>query len=545
MNKTFSRILCLLLSTLLCLGGSCLAAAEASAFPICPPPTFGEIPTQFALFSGMPVDYRITLQVDEATGLRTYTIPNPLAWGLAASVPGLWEYAEETGWQRTGDLEGEQVQLILSGDAFEAYGFPLWIVPCSDETVTLSLSIHLGEVRHLYAYVDYQFANGVVSITAEDHSFILNAAQSHEDGEGYNSIYASYDPSGVLAYATYSQASADGSFTAYTMDADVPHQTYRVSDVSYMDPEGNSAYWNCQDGQWQNENFQPVDAPEQVSLETLPFAIVGGWAGIPFEQPGDKPEGVFPASAAVVDPALIATEYKPWPEEAEALYRNWAEAGPIPALPEVSWLTLEDGAALYTLTGCERWGVQEADMVPWVWDDSIHQWMDGHQSTPGQITLTYPADADLSTLFWEQPTADPDELFMLDLSRSSMMITAGFDNVSEGYYWQMDNLGGLVFIRPLDGNRTVEAIYDDYTLIEYNIHQSDENGNRLAQACYEPSDEDPSVFQLGCFFLYSPEMDYQEALWIKDIGWYSYETGAPCDAPEGIDLAQYPPLGLK
>ncbi|MBE5795072.1 MAG: hypothetical protein E7323_10390 [Clostridiales bacterium] len=545
MNKTFSRTVCILL--LLCLVGlSGSGLAEATAMPINPPPVFGTIPTCHALFSGNPVDYQITLQVNEDTGLRTYTIPNPLEWGMDASVPGLWEYTALDGWQRTGDLPNTQVQLVLSGDAFEDSGFPPWNVPCSGGAVTLSLMVHLGEIRHLYAYVDYQFEDGTVSISAKDRSFTVSCGQPHEDGVGYNSIYASYDPSGVLAYGSYTCASADGSFTSYTVDADVKHQAYRLREMNHQDADGPLVYWNAEDAQWINgSTFEPADAPEGISPETLPFAITGDWAGIPFEQPGDKPEGTFPRSPLPEDPALDASQYKPWPQETNALYLRIADAGLIPALPAVSWATPEATTFTYTLTGMDQWGVQEAHMDRWCWDQDTTTWMPQGEPVSGQLMLTCPVDAAQTSFFWEQPTADPDVLFLLDLNRSSQLINAGFENLATGEYWQMDNQGGLIYNCPLDDTRMLEAIYDGYTLIEYNIHQSDAQGNPLVQACYEPTDEDPAVFELGCLFLYSLENSYEEALWIKDIGWYSYETGAPCDAPEQVDLEQYPPLMLK
>lgn len=544
MKKILSRVACLLLSALVLLA-SLPALAESPAFPINTPPAFGQVPTQFALFTGNPVDYTITLQVDDATGLRTYTIENALSWGMDASVPGTYEYDNENAWQRTGDAPEGQVQLLLTSEVFEEQGFPVWSALFPDGVNNLDLEIYLGELRHLYAYVNYYFNGNTISVTADDHSFVVECVQYDPEEDNICTTYASYDPAGVLAYVSYTNIGPYGSLLSYTVDADLANKTYRLSDIAYTDDAENSYYWNRHDGQWQNGNFEPTDAPEGISTETLPFTIVGDWAGIPFEQPGDKAEGIFPAATADVDPALMANQYRPWPQETTAIYRNFAAAGPIPVLPEVSWQTQEDGSTLYTLTGIERWALPESAMVNWTWDDSFHQWMDAAQATPGQLTLAYPADADLSTLFWDHSTTTQDEQFMLDLSRSNLTINAGFDNLTERFCWQMDNQGSLVYTRWLDDTRSLEAIYDDYVLVEYNIHQSDADGNRLSQACYSASDENPDLFELGCFFLYSPEMNYEETLWIKDVGWYSYETGDVCDAPEGIDLAQYPPLELK
>ena len=543
MKKSFTRMACLLLTAFVCLVSLQPASAESPAFPLNAPPAFGQVPTQFTLFSGAPVDYAITLQVDEETGLRTYTIPNPLEWGLDASVPGVWEYASDGGWQRTGDAADGQLVLLLPAAAYEQEGFPLWGAPCSQEDTTLSLNIYLGEMRHLYAYVDYEFPGSIISVTAEDCSFVVESHQYDLEEDGIDGTYASYDPAGVLAYVSYTSITPGGSLISYNVDADTANQTYRLSDIVYNDEDDNSFYWNHQDGQWQNGNFEPTDAPEGVSVEKLPFTIVGDWAGIPFEQPGDKPEGAFAASALPADPAMDANQYRPWPEETDALYHSWASAGLIPALPAVSWATREDGAVVYTLTGLENWGVPDASMGTWQQQEAGGSWQQLDAAPADALTLISCNEPD-SLIFWEVPCTEPGTSLQLYLHRSSMMQELTY-TLPDGSSWLMDNRGGLVYNRVLDATHTLEAIYDDYTLVECNLHQSDEAGNRLSQACYNLTEVEPAALELGCFFLYSPEMNYEEALWLKDIGWYSYETGAPCEEPQNVDLTQVPQLMLK
>lgn len=543
MNKRFFRSACILLTALLLAGLAVSGAvAENAAFPINPPPAFGQVPAHFSPFSGEPVEYTVTLQVDEETGLRTYTIPDPLAWGLAASVPGVWEYDPDNGWQRTGDAEGGQVQLLVSAEAFEAEGCPMWGAPCTKENTFLNLNIYLGELRHLYAYVDYQFENGIISIAADDGSFTLSNFEPHGEEEAFGSLYASYDPAGVLAYAAFNCFAADQSLISYTVQADVASQSYVLTDMSSTDAEGNIVFWSSYDGQWQNDDFEPVDAPEGISAENLPFTVTGGWAGVPFEQPGDKPEGTFPVADLPSDPELDIKDYLPWPEDAD-LYRSLRDAGPFPAFPVISWATREDGACVFTIEGLSQWDAAGSLQGTYEYDPEWEDW----RRPPTCIVdypleLLLPAGVDASTVYWT-PGPRIGDLTMF-LSRDTLTVEMNGNFYHEGS-WSLNNKGWASLTRPLDGNRTLEAIYDDYTLQEYNIHQSDENGNRLAQACYQPSETDPAVFELGCFFLYSPEMDYEEALWLKDIGWYSYETGEPCDAPEGVDLTQYPPLTVK
>ena len=504
--------------------------AEEAVCPVNAPSEIHEFPSQWQLFSGDPVDYRLTLQVDEETGLRTYTIQNPADWGIPASVCGIWQYGEETGWAQTA-AEGQQVQLSLEAVAYDQNGFPRWTSPC-DGADALTLTAYLGQVRHLYAYVDYHFGDDEVSVYAKDCSFTLSQTRQAENG--VINTYASYDPLGVLAYASYSMAGADGTLTTWRTEAVPQQQAYTLVEVHHADAEGKLLFWN--NGQWQDEGFATVDAPEGISTDELPFAITGGWAGIPFEEPGDKPEGVFPAGSMPTDPSLAAADYHPWPEETDALYLRWVDAGLMPVMPAVSWATLEDGAVVFTVTELDKWGVQETHMGDWYWNAFFNQWGRGDETTPGQMTLVIPANQPADSLVWAQPTVNEGEDLRLYLNRKGLVEEIQLADV-EGNYLVMDNQGALTFVRFLEPNRYVQAIYDQYTLMDYSIHTTDDAGNLLTMATYSSdASRDASAFELACFFVYSTETNYEEYLWLRDAGWYSYAPGEPCDCPEGVTL---------
>lgn len=527
----------MLLLTILALALLCtLAAAEEMTLPVNPPPPAGEIPTQWQLFAGQPVDYRLTLQIDEETGLRTYTIQNPADWGIPASALGIWQYTEPTGgWVQTA-AEGEQIQLLLGAEAYDQSGFPRWTLPLSD-TASLTLTAYLGQVRHLYAYVDYRLGEDEISVYAKDGSFTLS--QTRQAGESVITTYASYDSFGILAYASYSIAGADGSLTTYRMEALPQQQTYSLVEVNHAASDGQLLFWT--NGQWQNEAFETVDAPQGISTEELPFAITGEWAGIPFAEPGDKPEGTFPQGSMPTDPSLTAQDYQPWPQETDVLYHRWVDAGLMPQPPAASWSTLEDGSVAFLLTGLEKWGVPESSMGDWHWNIFTSRWDRGSESTPAQMTLIIPAGQPANTLTWQQPIGS--DTLTLYLSRTGLLQEIRITG-ADGRYWHMDNQGSLTYNRPLDDRRWLLATYDQYTLLDYSILTMDEAGNLLTQATYSPA-EDSAAFDLSCFFLYSTANNYQEYLWLKDIGWYSYLTGEPCDCPQGVDLAAYPPLTVR
>ncbi len=558
MKKIYATRLLALLTGLLLL--ACTAAmAEAPACPVNAPPAFGQVPVQWLLFTGEPVDYQITLHIDEETGLRTYTIENPLDWGLDASALGVWEYAapvaaesapetdetapetDETAdqapsagsWQRTGD--SQQVQLLLIDAAYQEEGFPQWCAPCANGADQLRLMVYLGQVRHLYASVDYYFGTDCISIYAEDRSFTVYMSQTAQDGTE-PSIYASYDPYGILAYANYSCYAADNSFLSYAVEANPFQKCYQLTNITVIDPEGSALYWEA--GQWMNDQYEPIEAPEGIQPEALPFTIEGDWMGAPFASAGDQPSGTFPAAALPqTEGALL--DHQPWPEDG-SLYLT---LNALPQLPAVSWDTAENGDLIFTVTGLENSGLAETHMGDWTFHPETFEWQRGTESTPGQLTLLCPPVEAAALLIWQQETTQADVLFELCLSLHAQSVEVAIIGPGERF-WRLSTDGAASLCYPLSDTQTLEAYYDDYTLVEYNLHTADAQGNRLTQACYNPTDADPTQFELSCFFRYSPVTEY-EALWIKDVGWYSYLTGEPCEAPEGIDLAAYAPLELR
>ena len=576
MKKLFLlRLTALVTAALLC-GLSGCALAEETGCPVNPPPAFGVFPTLHTLYSGQPVDYDVTLFIDEETGLRTYTIGNPADWGILPEACGTWAYeagedgaavgeaaadagdgpdagssspdagssspdadqpapVAEPAWIQT-EQGGDQVQLLLTDAAYAENGFPRWTVSCAGAADKLTLTAYLGQVRHLYAYVDYYFGEDCVSVTAEDHSFTITCEKGREGG--FSTTISSYDSAGVLAYANYIDASDDGSMVGYTVEARPASQTYQLATLSRMDAEGNACHW--ENGQWMNEKFEPVEAPEGLSPENVPYTVEGGWQGVPFASPGDAPEGSFPAAFLPADPALAAHEYSPWPEDENAIHASLQKAGPTPALPAVTWATREDGAVVYTLTGIDAWGIAPEDQGDWILQEE--DWVRGSDSTPGTLRLIGSPISDGSLMIWERETVHPGEFVQFTLDRSYTAIDARLAK-ADGSSWWFDDQAQGGFSRPLSGNRSLEAFYMEDALESYSILARDEAGNLQSQATYEAA-EDGDTFELTLFFLYSPNA-VNEYLWRKDIGWYSYDTGAPCEAPDGVDLAAYAPLGME
>ncbi len=529
--------------------------AEGTACPVNPPPAMGQYATHWQLFTGKPTEYHITLAVEEETGLRTYTLHDPAAWGIAPDAMGTWRYIPETaqpaaeepaeategdmlppsvpsGWVQTAQ-GGEGITLELADADYTELGFPAWKAPCAAGADALILNVYLGQVRQLYAYVDYLFGDDSISITAEDHSFIINLLEQGEDGN--TTSYASYDSNGILAYASYAQDTDDGSFTAWRVEAIPAREEYQLTTITHMDAAGNTCYW--ENGEWQNSEFIKVDAPEGIS--DVPYTITGDWQGIPFAQPGDAPEGTFPAGEHAADAALLPADYLPWPAGEEALYHNWAEGKAVPAMPLARWETLEDGTLAYTLTGVEGLGLQEAHQCDWRWSDASGSWQPEGQPTPGQIRFLAPAE--VTDVYWEQPGQNPDLMVMLSLNRGNMRQELGLTSLQDGWWWQMDNQGGLFYTRLLDESRTLTVEYDQFQLLQYDILTIDAAGNPVSQTTYDAPDGSPDTLTLHLYYHYSEDAA-QEALWLRDIGWYSYETGKPCEAPEGVNPESCQPL---
>jgi hypothetical protein len=314
--------------------------------------------------------------------------------------------------------------------------------------------------------------------------------------------------------------------TAWRLEA--AGEEYRLSSIMHADAAGSTCYW--EHGQWLNSDFETVEAPEGISPEHVPYTLSGEWLGVPFANPGDAPSGTFPAHAG--DPAVKAADYLPWPAEAEALYRNWAEGRAVPALPAARWETLESGDVLYTLTGVESWGVQAAHQCLWQWSDSEQGWQPAGEPVPGQMSFLAPAE--MTDLFWEMPATDPELLTAFTLNRQNMLLQAGVSTLQSDRLWQMDNQGGMLCTRRLDENRTLTAEYDNDLLLQYDILTVDENGFPVSQTVFDAPEDAPDTYTLHLYYHYS-ENAAEEALWLRDIGWYSYETGKPCEGPAGVD----------
>lgn len=530
------------------------ALAEAPALPVNAPPAPGEYATRWQLYTGEPVEYLIDLTVDEETGLRTYTLQNPAEWGIDASVNGQWSYQRQadadqqeaeadqpmaapvSGWVQTRQ-GGDTVTLTLTDSDYAELGFPAWRVPCADDQVQLSLNIYLGQVRQVYAYVDYLFGDSSISITAEDHSFIINLTAPAEDG--FLTSYASYDPSGILAYAAYTEEYADGSLTGYRLEAIPAKESYQLTTITHADAQGNTCYW--ENGVWQNADFEKVDAPEGITPDQPPYTVTGDWQGIPFAQPGDAPEGVFPVGDHPVDALLKAAEYRPWPAGGEALYRNWAEGKAIPALPAAAWETPEDGTVVYTLTGLENWGVQPAHQCDWRWSEAELAWQPEGEPTPGRMRLF--TGSEVTDVRWSQPCTDEDLTVTFCLNRANMTQQAALESLSGGWWWQLDQQGGLLYTRALDECRDVTVEYSGYTLLQYEVLTTDPDGAPVSQTVYDAPETSPDTYTLHLYYHYCEDVT-KEALWLRDIGWYSYETGKPCDAPEGVQPESCKPFDI-
>lgn len=539
MKKTFSfRLLTLLAVLVLAAAHTGLALAESPVCPVNAPPAMGQYTTGWQLYSGSPIDYHITLAVDEETGLRSYTLHDCADWGIATAAMGTWQYdAASSGWVQT-QQGGGQVLLELSDADYADLGFPAWKAPCVAGADALVVNIYLGQVRQLYTYVDYLFGDNSISITAEDHSFVISL--SEESDAAARTSFASYDPCGILAYASYSEEAPDGSMTAWRLEAVPAQESYRLTSIMHADAQGNTCYW--EQGQWQNADFVKVEAPEGISHQDVPYTLSGEWLGIPFAQPGDAPEGTFPAGEQATDNAMQATDYKPWPDSSEALYKNWAEGKAVPAMPQVRWETLEDDTVAFTLTGVERWGVQDAHQCDWRWHESESDWQPEGEPTPGQMRFL--VSAEMTDLYWEQPAQAEGMQVLFSLNRENLLQEAGMTSLAGNWSWQVDNRGGLIYSRQLDETRTLTAEYDGYRLLQYDILTVDESGVPVSQTCYDAPDDAPDTYTLHLYYHYSENVT-EEALWLRNIGWYSYETGKPCEGPEGVVPENCLPLTVE
>lgn len=553
MKRFFLTRLSALLAALVLLASSA-ALGEAAVCPVNAPPALGQYATRLELFGGDAVDYQVTLAIDEETGMRTYTIHNPLDWGIAEAALGIWQYRaqeapdaagetsdvpaplQEPGWVQTAQ-GGEDIRLLLEDALYANEGFPLWKAPCNGGADALSLNIYLGQLRQLYVYVDYLFGNDSISITAEDNSFLVSLTGEGET-EGITG-YASYDANGILAYAVYGQEMPDGGFTGWRVEAVPARKAYLLTGITHEDGQGNGFYW--ENGEWQNGDFEPVDAPEGIDPANPPYTIEGEWQGVPFAQPGDAPEGSFPVGEQTVDAAMRAADYRPWPEGENAVYRSWTEGKTAPAMPGASWQTGEDGTVVYTLTIPETLGMRPEDQCDWRWSDIQSDWERAGEPTPGQMRFLAPAE--VTDIRWSQPSADETVALELELNRANMRQTLGLF-FGDGRAWKMDNQGGLYYCRSLDENRILTVEYADDQLLGYEILTIDEAGEPVSQQNFDAPEDAPDTYSLHLYYHFSEDLA-QEALWLRDIGWYSYETGKPCEGPAGVEPEKCLPLEVR
>lgn len=513
----------------------CCAFAEAPVCPVATPPAPDQLHTRWQLFTGEPVSYEITLSVDEETGLRTYTLHDPASWAIAGEAMGTWQYqaqGEAPGWLQTAQ-GGDGITLELPDEVYQEYGFLTFTVPCAAGADEISLKVYLGQLRKVYAFVDYRFGESRISIAAHDNSFALDLCAPR--GDGTATLYASYDENGILAHAGFTLEAADGAYTSYNVEAIPALKEYKLMSIIHKTDE--TLLW--ENGRWMTDDYEKADAPEGISPENVPYTLVGGWEDIPFAQPGDLPEGVFPAAADTAA-ETAATGYRPWPEE-EALYRDQRAAGAAPALPALTWETGEDGSRILTLTGPDSWGIRAEHQCDWRWNDAALEWEPEGDATPEQ--LRFHLTPATTSLEWRQACVDPALHVQLALSFDSLWQEMLLEHES-GWYWQLDNQGSLIYQRPLTKGRTLTAQYVDGELLEYSILAADAEGDLLWEAVYTPENESSDVFSLRLFYHYD-ENAVNEALWLRDIGWYSYETGKPCECPEGVELEAYVPLELK
>ena len=543
MKRSFLTCLSALLAVCVLLSAG-IALGEASPCPVNAPPALGQYATRLTLFAGDEVDYQVTLAVDETTGMRTYTIHRPLAWGIAEEALGTWQYqphAEQGDhviltWEQTA-RGGEDIRLLLSDADYREYGFPTWETPCTGGAEALALNVYLGQVRQLYVYVDYQFGNDSISITAEDNSFLVNLAGEGET-DGITS-YASYDAEGILAYAVYGQETPDGGFTGWHLEAVPDQKTYRLTGITHEDGQGNGFYWS--NGVWQNGDFEPVDGPAGIDPANPPYTVDGEWQGVPFAQPGDAPEGSFPVGEQTVDAAMQAGDWRPWPEDENAIYRSWAEGKTVPVMPDAGWQTQPDGSVIYTLAIPDTLGMRPEDQCDWRWSDAQSDWERAGEPTPGQMRFLAPAE--VTDIHWSQPSTQPETELMIELNRANMLQMTGMRH-SSGWVWEMDNQGGLYGCRPLEGNRILTMDYDSGLLVSYDILTTDGADELVSQQTFDTPEDAPDTYSLHLYYHYSGDAA-EEALWLRDIGWYSYETGKPCEGPAGVEPEKCLPLEVR
>ena len=207
-------------------------------------------------------------------------------------------------------------------------------------------------------------------------------------------------------------------------------------------------------------------------------------------------------------------------------------------MPAAGWQTQPDGSVIYTLAIPDTLGMRPEDQCDWRWSDVQSDWERAGEPTPGQMRFLAPAE--VTDIHWSQPSTQPETEVMIELNRANMRQMTGMRH-SSGWVWEMDNQGGLYGQRPLDENRILTMEYDSYRLLSYSIITTDEAGELVSQQTFDAPEDAPDTYSLHLYYHYGSDAT-EEALWLRDIGWYSYETGKPCEGPAGVEPEKSLPL---
>ncbi len=545
MKKQFFLIL------LLCLCLGLTAAAAESAAPVTQLPAPDEIHTSWQLYTGDPVAFLVDKQLDAQAGLVVYTIQNPEAWGLAPEAMTTWQYVPEAAqWQPVGEQLENQVVLVLAMEEYAQMGFPTWEAPGAGNVRRIRLSDY-GFDNAQELLIDYCFDEGEVSITLFGQGCMLTVNTAS------TSAFAQYDDEGRLYYGSYYHVWPDYSNASITVQPDEATQSYPVTDVFYTTAQGEEFYWS--NGYWTDMLNNPVDAPKNIDLEKLPFKLVGQWAGMPvmpftggsWDDTGesyddsfeDWPEALPESGAIQHSPGIptaaevSAADYWPYPA-LKGVYAAWPETLPAPAMPQVSWLTREDGAVVFTVEGVLNWGVKKTDLGSWTYENG--GWSRGEASTEDQLTLVCPADESAFFLQWIQGGEGVVEQvgMMLYPDGNGMdLVVSQADRCSFG----LSNTGESYLCYPLDEYYLVEAYYMGGKLDEYMVNGTGADGMGY-YADYLP-DAATGEMVLASLNVWNVSGAY-DLNWSREDGWSSFETGLPCEAPDFLSLDDFAPLPL-
>lgn len=537
---------------LLCLCLGLTAAAAESVCPVHPLPAPGEIHTTWQLYAGEPVAYLVDKQIDTEAGLVVYTIQNPDAWGLAPQAMTTWQYAPDTAlWQSAGDPLENRVVLVMALEEYAQLGFPSWEAPGTGDVRYIRLSDY-GFDTAQELLVDYCFDGGEISISLFGQGCMLTAETPE------TSTFAQYDDEGRLYYGSYYSIAPDQSNVSITIQPDEATQSYPVTDVFYTTRSGEEFYWA--NGYWTDMLNNPVDAPEGIDLENLPFQLLGQWAGMPVmpftgtewddigesyddTAAGDWPEAL-PESGAIQHSPGIPTaadvtvaNYWPYPTQ-KGVYATWPDSLPAPLMPEVSWLTREDGTVVFTIKGVRRWGVRTADLGSWTYENG--GWIREEVSTEDQLTLLCPPEESAFFLQWirgGEGNVEQIALMLYPDGNGMDLVVTQSDRCSFG----LSNTGESYLCYPLDDYYLVEAYYMGGKLDEYMVNGTGVDGMGY-YADYLP-DQTTGEMALASLNVWNVSGAY-DLNWSRDDGWTNFETGLSSPAPDFLSLDDFAPLPL-